>query len=41
MPAILLVQGRGEFSVLSAVTREVLHHSAMDTGTSFIIFSSE
>jgi len=30
---MLLVQGRGEMAVLSAVTAVLLHHSAMDTWT--------
>ena len=30
---MLLVQGRGEMAVLSAVTAILLHHSAMDTWT--------
>ena len=28
-----LVQGRGEFAVLPAVTAVLLHHNAMDTWT--------
>jgi hypothetical protein len=30
---VLLVQGRGEMAVLSAVTVVLLHHSALDTWT--------
>ena len=30
---MLLVQGRGEMAVLSAVTAVLLHHSAMDIWT--------
>jgi hypothetical protein len=30
LTAVLLVQGRGEMAVLSAVTAVLLHHSAMD-----------
>jgi len=33
LTALLLVQGRGEMSVLPAVTAALLHHSAMDTWT--------
>ena len=33
LSVMLLVQGRGEMAVVSAVTAVRLHHSAMDTWT--------
>ena len=33
LTVMLLVQGRGELAVLSAVTAVLLHHSAIDTWT--------
>jgi len=32
LSAVLLVQGRGEVAVMSAVTAVLLHYSAVDTG---------
>jgi len=40
LPAILLVQFRGEMAVPPAVTAVLLYHSAMDTGTDSNIFST-
>ena len=37
---MLLVQGRGEMAVLSAVTAVLLHYTAMDTGTDCIVVST-
>jgi hypothetical protein len=37
---MLFVQGRGEMSVMSAVTAELLHHSAMDILTDCNVVST-
>jgi len=37
---MLLVQGRGEMAVLSAVTAVLLHHIAMDIWTEGNIFNT-
>jgi len=37
---MLLVQGRGEMAVLSAVTAVLLHHIAMDTWTDCNVVST-
>ena len=37
---MLLVQGRGEMAVLSAVTAVLLHHCAMDTWTDCNVVST-
>jgi len=38
--AVLLVQGRGEIAVMTAVTAVLLHHIAMDTGTDCSVVST-
>ena len=40
LTALLLVQGRGEMSVLPAVTAALLRHSAMDTWNDYNVFST-
>ena len=40
LSAVLLVQGRGELTVLSLVAALLLHHSAMDTGTDCYVVST-
>jgi len=40
LTAVLLVQGRGEMAVLSAVTAVLLHHSAMGTWTDCNVVST-
>jgi len=37
---VLLVQGRGEMTVMAAVTAVILYNSAMDTGTDCIVRST-
>ena len=41
MNVMLLIQGRGEMAVMPAVTALLLHHSAMDKGTSYSVVSAE
>jgi len=41
LTALLFVQGRGEMAVMPAVTALLLHHSAMDKGTSYSVVSAE
>jgi hypothetical protein len=40
LTVILLVQGRGEMAVLSAVSAVLLHHSVMDTWTDCNVVST-
>jgi len=40
LAAVLLVQGRGEMAVKTAVTAVHLHHCAMDTGTECSVVST-
>jgi len=40
LTAVLLVQGRGKMTVLSAVTAVLLHHSAMNTWTDCSVVST-
>jgi len=37
---VLLVQGIGEITVMTAATRLLLLHCAMDTGTDFCVVST-
>ena len=37
---MLLVQGRGEFAILRAVTAVLLHYCSMNTGTDFSVVST-
>ena len=37
---VLLVQDRGEITVMSEVTKVLLHHSAMDTGAECSVVST-
>jgi len=37
--AVLLVEGRREIAVISAVTSILFHHNSMDTGTYFSVVS--